>query len=150
MTSRIANGGYAVTPRLLRPGGEAESGADLRTAAQRGFPRIQVSPQALAQAVQGMRLVTSGGRGTARAVQIKEPGWQIAGKTGTVQVRSISKQERLAGMRKHEDLPWELRDHAIFVAFAPMDNPRYACAVIVEHGGSGSKMAAPIASDVRC
>lgn len=148
MTSRLANGGYAVTPRLLRPGGEAESGADRRTAAQRGFPRIQVSAQALAQAVQGMKLVTSGGRGTARAVQIKEPGWQIAGKTGTVQVRSISKQERLTGMRKDSELPWELRDHAVFVAFAPMENPRYACAVIVEHGGSGSKVAAPIASDV--
>ena len=148
MTARMANGGYAVTPRVVRPNGETDSGGDLRTAAERGFAALGVSPKALAQAVEGMRLVTSGGRGTARASQIKEPGWQMAGKTGTSQVRRITKQERLTGLRKEEDIPWEQRDHALFVCYAPIDKPRYACCVVVEHGGGGSKVAAPIAADV--
>ncbi|KAF0139076.1 MAG: penicillin-binding protein 2, partial [Rhodospirillaceae bacterium] len=53
-----------------------------------------------------------------------------------------------SGIKKNEDLPWEQRDHALFVAYAPEDNPRYAIAVVVEHGGSGSKAAAPIARDI--
>ena len=62
----------------------------------------------------------------------------MAGKTGTSQVRRISRSERLTGLRKNEEKPWEERDHALFVAFAPYDEPRYALAVVVEHGGSGS------------
>ncbi|MEL6683116.1 MAG: penicillin-binding transpeptidase domain-containing protein, partial [Pseudomonadota bacterium] len=53
-----------------------------------------------------------------------------------------------AGVTKNEDLPWERRDHGLFVGYAPYDNPRYACAVVVEHGGSGSRSAAPIARDI--
>ena len=58
----------------------------------------------------------------------------MAGKTGTAQVRRISKEEHAAGVRKNASLPWHLRDHALFYAYAPADNPRYACMVIVEHG----------------
>ena len=72
----------------------------------------------------------------------------MAGKTGTSQVRRISRAERLAGVTKNEDLPWRRRDHALFVAYAPVDKPRYCCAVVVEHGGGGSKIAAPIVRDV--
>ncbi len=72
----------------------------------------------------------------------------MAGKTGTSQVRRITKAEREAGVFKNEDLPWERRDHALFVGYAPVDAPRYAVAVIVEHGGGGSKVAAPIARDI--
>jgi len=72
----------------------------------------------------------------------------MAGKTGTVQVRRITKSERDAGVRKNKDLPWRYRDHALFVGFAPVDNPRYAISVVVEHGGGGSSVAAPIARDV--
>jgi penicillin-binding protein 2 len=72
----------------------------------------------------------------------------MAGKTGTAQVRRITMAERLVGVKKNEDLPWEQRDHALFVAFAPVGAPRYAVAVVVEHGGGGSKVAAPIARDV--
>jgi penicillin-binding protein 2 len=72
----------------------------------------------------------------------------MAGKTGTAQVRRITMAERLVGVKKNEDLPWEQRDHALFVAFAPVGAPRYAIAVVVEHGGGGSKVAAPIARDV--
>ena len=72
----------------------------------------------------------------------------MAGKTGTAQVRRISKSERLTGVRKNEEKPWEERDHALFVAYAPIDNPAYAISVVVEHGGGGSSVAAPIARDV--
>src|SRR3546814_16791274 len=56
--------------------------------------------------------------------------------------------ERAAGVTKNEQLPWRRRDHALFVAFAPVHKPRYACAVVVEHGGGGSTVAAPIARDI--
>jgi penicillin-binding protein 2 len=72
----------------------------------------------------------------------------FAGKTGTSQVRNISKAEREAGVISNEDLPWNRRDHALFVGFAPYDAPRYAVSVVVEHGGGGSTAAAPIARDV--
>ena len=72
----------------------------------------------------------------------------MGGKTGTVQVRRITKAEREKGVIKNEDLPWRQRDHALFVGYAPVENPRYAIAVVVEHGGGGSKVAAPIARDI--
>jgi len=97
---------------------------------------------------EGMIDVVNGRRGTARASAIKEPGMEMAGKTGTSQVRRISKAEREAGVFKNEDLPWKRRDHALFVGYAPIDAPRYAVAVVVEHGGGGSKAAAPVARDI--
>jgi penicillin-binding protein 2 len=72
----------------------------------------------------------------------------MAGKTGTSQVRRISRAERLSGVRKNEEKAWEERDHGLFVAFAPYREPRYAVAVVVEHGGNGSQSAAPIARDI--
>jgi penicillin-binding protein 2 len=63
-------------------------------------------------------------------------------------VRRISRAERRRGVIRNESLPWRMRDHGLFVAFAPADAPRYAIAVVAEHGGSGSKAAAPIAKDV--
>jgi penicillin-binding protein 2 len=72
----------------------------------------------------------------------------MAGKTGTSQVRIINAAERANGVTRNEQLPWNRRDHALFVAFAPYDNPRFAIAQIVEHGGGGSAVAAPIARDI--
>ena len=71
-----------------------------------------------------------------------------AGKTGTSQVRRITEAERKRGVTRNEDLPWNRRDHALFVSFAPYDAPKYAVSVIVEHGGGGSTFAAPIARDI--
>ena len=67
-----------------------------------------------------------------------------AGKTGTSQIRTITAEERELKL-KNKDLPYKKRDHALFVAFAPYKNPRYAISVVVEHGGTGSSAAAPIA-----
>ena len=72
----------------------------------------------------------------------------MSGKTGTAQVRRISKAERETRVLKNHRRPWRERDHALFVGYAPSDNPRYAAAVVVEHGGDGSKIAAPIARDL--
>jgi penicillin-binding protein 2 len=95
-----------------------------------------------------MDAVVNSQRGTARGSAIKEPGWEMAGKTGTSQVRRITKAERDAGVIKNEDLPWRRRDHGLFVAFAPVEKPRYACAVVIDHGGGGSSAAAPVAHDI--
>jgi penicillin-binding protein 2 len=86
--------------------------------------------------------------GTAQRVRIDEPGLQIGGKTGTAQVRRITAAERAKGVIKNEDLPWDKRDHALFVSFGPVAAPRFACAVVIEHGGGGSAVAAPIAREL--
>lgn len=144
MTARIANGGRAVTPHLTYRIGTAE---DSRYTAPPA-PEIGVSAQALDLMVEGMIAVTSGRRGTGRSVQIDLPGFEIAGKSGTSQVRRITAAERAAGVISNEDLPWARRDHALFVAFGPIQAPRYACSVVVEHGGGGSSVAGPIAHDI--
>jgi penicillin-binding protein 2 len=107
-----------------------------------------IAAQNLAVVREGMNLVSNDPRGTAYRSRIEIPGMELAGKTGTAQVRRISQAERAAGVTKNEDLPWERRDHALFVAFAPVSAPRYACSVIIQHGGGGSRYAAPIARDI--
>lgn len=92
--------------------------------------------------------VVNGPRGTARAAALPLPGVFMSGKTGTSQVRRISKAERAVGAHKRKDRPREERDHALFVAFAPHDRPKFAVSVIVEHGESGAKAAAPVARDI--
>ncbi len=87
----------------------------------------------------------NGSSGTARKYDLPQG---IAGKTGTVQVRRITKEQREKGIIDNIDRPWKERDHALFVAFAPYDAPRYAISVVVEHGGSGSSTAAPVARDI--
>ena len=141
MTARLATG-RAVVPSIVR--GAAAQGAQAAGSA----PPIGVSDRSLTLVRRGMREVVHGERGTARAHQLGQAGIAMAGKTGTSQVRRISRSERLTGLRKNEEKPWEERDHALFVAFAPYHEPRYALAVVVEHGGSGSTSAAPIARDI--
>ena len=84
--------------------------------------------------------VVNGANGTARGARIVEAGWKMAGKTGTSQVRSA--------VVDNKSVPWEQRDHALFVCYAPVEAPKYAVALIVEHGGGGSSAAAPIARDI--
>jgi len=145
MTARIANGGKAVKPFLTRSvAGESEQPQSAGHEAE----SLEIDPKALAIVRQAMSDVVNDPFGTARRAKLDLPGVEMAGKTGTVQVRRISKAERDTGVLKNEDLPWEQRDHALFVAFAPVENPRIAISVVVEHGGSGSRAAAPIARDV--
>jgi penicillin-binding protein 2 len=143
MTARIANGGRAIRPRLVRAEPAAEGAAGLEPP-----PAMGISDWSFRFVRQGMYEVVNGERGTARQARLSRPELALAGKTGTSQVRRISHAERLTGVRKNEDKSWEERDHALFVAFAPYHEPRYAVAVVVEHGGSGSQAAAPIARDI--
>jgi penicillin-binding protein 2 len=142
MTARIATG-RAVLPSFVR--GAAGRSAQ---AAAGPAPPIGVSEASLSLVRRGMLEVVHGARGTARAHQLGIAGFAMAGKTGTSQVRRISRSERLSGLRKNEEKPWEERDHALFVAFAPYHEPRYALAVVVEHGGGGSTTAGPIAREI--
>ena len=140
MTARLATG-RAVVPRLIR----GRRGLPL---SDPQAPLLDVNPAHLRMVREGMDSVVNSRRGTARKSRIAEENNRMAGKTGTSQVRRITKAERAAGVIRNEDLPWERRDHALFVCYAPMDRPRYACAVVVEHGGGGSAAAAPIARDL--
>ena len=145
MTARIANGGRAVRPRLVRePPGLGSGDAP----APEPVPPVGVSDWSFRFVREGMFKVVNGERGTARQAALPNPELALAGKTGTSQVRRISRAERATGVRKNEDKLWEERDHALFVAFAPYREPRYALAVVVEHGGSGSQAAAPLARDI--
>ena len=132
MTARIANGEFAVEPSLLAR----------RTMPE--FAPLDIPESALRIVRKGMKMVTHGGLGTARKYNLSSDFGGMAGKTGTVQVKRITKEQREAGIVKNIDRPWKERDHALFVAYAPVKNPRYAISVVVEHGGSGSSMAAPI------
>lgn len=109
---------------------------------------LGINENALREVRKAMFSVSNNRRGTAYSSRIIEDAFRMAGKTGTSQVRNISTGERATGVRRNEDLPWEQRDHALFVNFAPFDNPKVAVAVVVEHGGGGSTAAAPVARDI--
>ena len=146
MAARIASpNGLAVKPRLTRRVSSGDFAQDLSDPL---FDPLGISPVNLKLVREAMTTVVNEPGGTAYGARIPREGFEMAGKTGTVQVRRISKAERDQGVKKNKDLPWEERDHALFVAFAPVGNPRYAAAVVVEHGGSGSQAAAPIARDI--
>ena len=134
MTARIANGGYAVKPTFEK----YDSG-------NKNVPeKMRISPANLALVKQGMFDVVNVPGGTAFGSRFDYKGQKMAGKTGTTQVRRISMKERQTGIVRQEDLPWKYRNHALFVGYAPYDNPRYAVVVLAEHGRSGSAVAAPI------
>jgi penicillin-binding protein 2 len=145
MVSRIANGGIAITPHIVR---QITRDNQREAPVRESPPTLGISPAHLAIVKQGMNDVTNHPRGTAYRARIDEPEFAMAGKTGSAQVRRISKKERETRVLKNEERPWEERDHALFVAYAPVENSRYAIAVIVEHGGGGSSVAAPIARDI--
>jgi penicillin-binding protein 2 len=117
-----------------------------------GFPALGITPRHLALVLDGMSAVVNEQGGTAYAARISDPALAMGGKSGTSQVRRITQAERDHGVRKAAEIPWKERDHALFVAFAPVGAPRYVCAAIVEHGGEaaggGSAVAAPICRDI--
>lgn len=139
MVARLVNGGFAVKPWIADHVGEG-------AVKHPEWPSLNIKPQNLQLIRNGMDHVLMPG-GTAWSSRITEAGMEMGGKTGTSQVKRISKAERAAGI-KQTDLPWHLRHHALFVGYAPLHAPRYACCVVVEHGGGGSAAAAPIAKDI--
>ncbi|KPA21458.1 Stage V sporulation protein D [Shimia sp. SK013] len=140
MTARLATG-LNVTPRLVK----SVNGVDAPVAPA---SNIGIDEAYLNEVRRGMYAVSNHRRGTAYGSRIIEDKFRLAGKTGTSQVRNITAAERARGVTRNEDLPWNRRDHALFVNFAPYEAPEIAVAVVVEHGGGGSKAAAPIARDI--
>ena len=133
MSARIASGTNVLPRILLRK--------DRPAPKQLGFRRehLELVRQAMVRVVNG--------DGTAPQAKLPLDRILLAGKTGTAQVRRITSSERRRGVLRNEDLEWRLRDHGLFVAFAPASRPRYAASVVVQHGG-GSSAAYPIARDV--
>jgi len=140
MTARMVNGGLAVKPHLTR---EIEGLYEETT----DWPSVGVKQEHLDVFLNAMNRVVVEPGGTAYAARITQAGMEMGGKTGSSLVRRITMAERATGVKKNDELPWKERDHGLFVGYAPIHAPRYACAVIVEHGGGG-KFAAPIARDI--
>ncbi|HBK08593.1 MAG TPA: penicillin-binding protein 2 [Acetobacteraceae bacterium] len=141
--SRLASG-RLVQPHLTRklagvmqPGVEPED-----------WPLLGMSEKLLHNVREGMWAVVNEQGGTAPLAKLADPAVQLAGKTGSAQVRRVSRELRESGHFDSEKLPWEYRPHALFVAYAPYDAPRYALAVVVEHGNAGAAAAAPMARDI--
>ena len=145
MTSRLVNGGFAVIPRLTLDSIEADF---IAPEPEPEFPSIGIPEESRRIVMQAMDEVVNHARGTARRSRLKDPAMAMGGKTGTSQVRRISMSEREGGVRKNDEKPWRERDHALFVGYAPVQSPQYVVSVVVEHGGGGSKVAAPIARDL--
>lgn len=140
MTARLATN-RAILPRLVHTINEVEQPiADQ--------PPLGLSAEGLAQVRRGMWEVSNSNRGTAYSSRIVDTALRMAGKTGSSQVFSITTAERESGIRRQDQLPWNRRDHALYVAYAPDTDPRFAVSVVVEHGGGGSSVAAPIARDI--
>ncbi len=138
MLARVVNGGYAINPTFMKP--------DEKALAK--IKRLDISTKNIETVKRGMFEVVNGSGGTAVRSAFDVNGAKMGGKTGTTQVRRISMKERTSGILSDDQLPWRLRNHALFIGFTPVDNPKYAVAVIVEHGSSGSGVAAPIASKI--
>ena len=127
--SRIASG-LNVSPRLVHMVGNQMK--------QRPTPApLDIPAEAFTRVRNGMIRGTNEPGGTSYAFRINEPGFEMAGKTGTAQVRAYTEGQNGGAITKNSDLNWKLRDHGLFIAFAPIGNPRYACACIVEHGSDG-------------
>jgi len=133
MTARLASG-LEVYPRLVQ---------GYPTNATPSFNQMQVNPLHLRTVRRGMEMVMEP-KGTAHDFRRPKDAVKQAGKTGTAQVRRITRAERLSGVLDNKDIPWLSRDHALFVGYAPVKKPRVAVSVLVQHGGGGASTAAPI------
>ncbi len=140
MTARIATG-LEINPFLIK----AIDGRPVKNNKQQS---LEISERSLNLIRKAMFGVVNNKKGTAFDSRVIDENKLFAGKTGTSQVRQISEDERKKGIVKNEDLPRYQRDHALFTGYAPYSKPKYALSVVVEHGGGGSKVAAPIARDV--
>jgi len=145
MVARLANGGKAITPFVAR---DVISRNKIISRTDLPASDMGLNPNHLRMVLKSMEAVINNQWGTAYRARIMVPGMGMGGKTGTSQVRRITQAERDSGIIKNEQLPWKRRDHALFVGYAPIVSPRYAISVVIEHGGGGSKIAAPIARDI--
>ena len=137
MTAQIANGGYKIHPKIVLKKYDQDVKEDKFQPLIKDSKNIKIVQEAMFSS-------TNEVRGTSYRSRIDDPKYQFAGKTGTAQVKRITKQDRELDLKTLE-IPYEERDHALYVAYGPYRDPRYAVSILVEHGGSGSSVAAPIA-----
>ena len=135
MTAQIANGGHKIYPTLL---------LDTVNSKEDKFISLVRNQQNVFFIQEAMFSSTNEIRGTSYKSRIDDPKYQFAGKTGTAQVKRITEKDRELDLKTSE-IPYEERDHALYVAFGPYKNPRYALSILIEHGGSGGSVAAPLA-----
>ena len=162
MTAQIANGGFKIKPRIILNNNEKDNFDDLNQfiedkklfsgdvvslydfIAKYKYKSLFRNPENIKFVQDALYGATNEPGGTSYGSRLTKDKFVFAGKTGTSQVKRFTAKQRELEV-KNEDLPYEDRDHALFVAFAPNKDPRYSISVVIEHGGSGSKSAAPIA-----
>ena len=137
MTAQIANGGYKIYPKILIDDKDKIKPSDYYTPLYKNSRNIKIIQDAMFGS-------TNEVMGTSYRSRIDNPKYQFAGKTGTAQVKKITERERELDLKTSE-IPYEQRDHALYIAYGPYVNPRYALSIVVEHGGNGSTTAAPMA-----
>ena len=140
MTAQIANGGYKIYPQIVVEETLKEQPIDKFYPLYENQKNIKIVQDAMFGS-------TNEVLGTSYRSRIDDPKYQFAGKTGTSQVKKITEEERELELKTFE-IPYEQRDHALYVAYGPYKNPRYALSIIVEHGGNGSTTAAPMAKEL--
>ncbi|MBT5626285.1 MAG: penicillin-binding protein 2 [Proteobacteria bacterium] len=143
VASILANRGSVVQPRLLMSKNDPLSGEPEELNNKKNTRNLHINTEAMDRVIRAMTAVMSSPRGTAR-MSGRRSAYSIAGKTGTAQVIAIAQGEEY----DEDSLKEEFRDHALFIAFAPVENPKIAIAVVVENGGSGAGVAAPVARKV--
>jgi penicillin-binding protein 2 len=167
MTAQLANGGFKIYPKII-VNEDDKTAEDIRVIINENRLKLDLDKkynttteilgflnkkehEPLFKNAKNIKLIreamfasTNEVRGTSYKSRIEDPKYQFAGKTGTSQVRRITKAARELDLSTSE-IPYDERDHALYIAFGPYKNPRYALSVVIEHGGSGSSTAAPIA-----
>ena len=141
MTAQLANGGHKIKPRIIYDEQVLRSSTDDQEEKFKKLYRNKENIKFVLDAQFGATYEPMGSSYRSRHVN---SAYIFAGKTGTSQTRTITPEERELKL-KQKDLPYERRDHALFTAFAPYKNPRYALSIVIEHGGTGSSAAAPLA-----
>ena len=169
MTAQLANGGYKIYPKIIvdqnqdtieeikkimqknsentkeiKDGLEVAGEQILNFINETKHQPLYKNPENVKFVLNAMFSSTNEIRGTSYSSRIEDPKYQFAGKTGTAQVKRITKKARELELKTLE-IPYDERDHALYIAFGPYKDPRYSVSIIIEHGGSGSSTAAPIA-----
>ena len=144
MAAQLANGGHKIEPKIIYNEQALQPTID---ASSKRFKQLYRNQENVKFVLDAQFGATNEPMGTSYGSRHVKSEYIFAGKTGTSQIRSITEEERELKL-KQKDLPYKKRDHALFIAFAPYKNPRYAFSIVIEHGGSGSSNAAPIAKKI--
>lgn len=145
MMARIVSGGYKIQPKLHQD--RVEEGV-IKPKITQPFESINISENARKIVLDALNKVTNMEGGTGYRSRIAQKGFEMAGKSSTTQVKRISLEDRLKGLHKSKDRPWQDMEHALFVGYAPVHDPQFVTFAIVEHGGGGGTVAAPIVRDI--